>query len=457
MDDNKILEFPPNFHFGSSTAAYQVEGNTGEHKNDWDNFVKNNPGIIKPGENGPEWWMRGKAEEDLTAMADLGLKIQRLSIAWGRIEPEKGVINYSAIKRYKEIIKKIFDLGMSPMVTLNHYVLPEWVVREGSWEAKHIALYFERYTELIVSEFPEVTHWVTLNEPNILVILAYFTSYFPPQKGNIFSAIKARHNMIEAHNRSYHMIKSKNPNSKVGVAFSFRLDRPQNPLDPFELLYTKAINYFSEMGYVDSLVKHSDFIGCNYYTSYFINFDILNIKLSVHLKRHRIPKTILFGEVIDPHTFESDYGWPIMPDFLLNILRYLNKKYKLPIIITENGIADHTDRYRALYILTHLVAVWQALQEGITVKHYIHWSTVDNLEWIEGYSKKFGLLALDQATGKRTLRKSAHLYGEIAKSGKIDIDHLIEKYITEENQKKSAESMIKKLIQGKLTYETEFR
>ena len=107
MDKNPVLEFPPNFKFGSSTAAFQVEGNTGEHNNDWDLFMKQNPHILKGGEKGPEWWIKGKAEKDIKQMADLGLKIQRISIAWGRVEPEKGVINYNAIKRYKEITNRL--------------------------------------------------------------------------------------------------------------------------------------------------------------------------------------------------------------------------------------------------------------------------------------------------------------------------------------------------------------
>lgn len=452
MDKNPVLEFPPNFKFGSSTAAFQVEGNTGEHKNDWDLFMKDNPHIIKEGEKGPEWWIKGKAEKDIKQMADLGLKIQRISIAWGRIEPEKGVINYNAIKRYKEIIKKIFDTGMSPLVTLNHYALPDWVAKEGSWESPHAAHYFAKYTELMVSEFPQVTHWITFNEPNILIIMGYLSRYFPPQRGNIFAAIKARHNIITAHRRAYHVIKKANPNAKVGVAFSFRWDRPENPNDPIEIWYTKLVNYLGELGYVDAMVSTSDFIGCNYYTGYFIDVNLFKINFFIHLKKHRIPKTLMFGEVITPNAYQSDYGWPIVPDFLLNILRKLHKSYNLPIIITENGLADRKDRYRSLYILTHLVAVWRALQEGIPVHNYIHWATVDNLEWIEGYSKDFGLIKNDPLTGKRTLRKSAHLYRDIAKSGKIDVKHLIDKYITDKNQKKRARTMINGLLRGELTH-----
>lgn len=450
MEDNEILVFPTNFRFGSSTAAFQVEGNSGERNTDWDTFLRDNTNVVREDEKGPQWWNKGKAEDDLKAMAELGLKVQRISFEWGRIEPEKGVINFNAIKRYKEIIKCIFELGMSPMVTLNHYVLPEWVAKEGSWEAPHISLYFERYTELMVAEFPEVTHWITINEPNILVIMGYFTKYFPPQRGSLTSAIKARHNMMLAHRRSYHKIKDANPNAKVGVAYAFRWDRAASASDPFERAYTAFVNYLGELSYLDAMHKTSDFIGCNFYTGYFLNLNLLKWKVSISLSNRRLPEVLLFGEVKTPDTYESDYKWPIVPDFLLNALHVLNKNYKLPILITENGIADTNDRYRSFYILTHLVAVWRALHEGIPIRHYFHWSTVDNLEWIEGYSKKFGLLSCNPITGTRKLRKSAHLYKEIATSGKIDINHLISTYI-EDDQKEIALLTIRKLLRGELS------
>src|SRR5207248_170312 len=111
-------------------------GDSGVRKTDWDVFMKDNPHIIKPGQKGTQWWIRGKAEEDIEHMAKLGLGMQRISFEWGRIEPEKGNINHDAIKRYKEIVGKIIEMEMIPLVTLNHYVLPEWVAKEGSWESR---------------------------------------------------------------------------------------------------------------------------------------------------------------------------------------------------------------------------------------------------------------------------------------------------------------------------------
>lgn len=455
MEENTILNFPKEFLFGSSTAAFQVEGDLGERRTDWDIFVRQNPEIIKPGQKGPLWWEKGTAEKDIQTMSELGLKMQRISFEWGRIELEKGHINFEAVKRYKEIVAKIIESGMVPLVTLNHFVLPQWVAKEGSWNNRKTVDYFAHYVKFMVGQFPEVPFWLTLNEPNIQLIVAYLTRYTPPQRGSIIAALFAYKNMIAAHKKAYHVIKELQPHSQVSMAFAFRWERPENPHDYFEKKYTKLVNYFSQLIYIWDTQKTLDFIGCNFYTGYFLDLDIRKVKLSLGPSKERIPQTILFGEMKEPDAYVSDYGWPIVPDFLLNLLRYVHRYFpKKPIIITENGIADHRDEYRAFYLLTHLTAMWQAMNEGVPVKHYIHWSTIDNLEWTEGYSKKFGLISLDPSTGERKLRQSAHLYKEVATTGKIDIDHLLEKYISDTNQKKKARDIIAHLLRGEIVYDT---
>jgi beta-glucosidase len=449
-----VLEFPYNFHFGTSTASFQVEGNLGERKTDWDVFLKNNPEIIKPDEKGPEWWEKGNAERDLKTISSLGMKIQRISFEWGRIEPEKGIINHTAITRYKEIINSIIDNGMLPMVTLNHYTLPEWVAKQGSWKNKETVNLFRHYVKFIVSLFPEVTYWLTINEPNVLIVMGYLSHYFPPQDNNFLTVFPVFRNLINAHIKAYNVIKEINPNSRVGAPISFRWNRPENVKDPFEQLYTKIINNLGTLNYIKAIKKTSDFIGCNYYTGYYLDLNPKKLRLSFGTEKHKIHKTILFGELRTPNAYESDYGWPIVPDFFLDLLRNLHKTFNLPIIITENGIADKRDKNRAFYILTHLVAVWRALKEGVNVAHYIHWATIDNLEWIEGYSKRFGLIANNPVTGDRHLRQSSNLYKEIAVNRHIDVEHLLDKYL-EGEQKIRAERIIRKLIEGRQNQATD--
>lgn len=443
MED--ILKFPKDFLFGSATAAHQVEGNVGERYTDWDVFLYQNPEILKLHERGPQWWQKGKAEQDIKTMAGLGLKVQRISVSWGRLEPQKGNINLEALARYKEIIKSIVDNGMIPMVTLNHYALPQWVAREGSWETKRTIGHFEHFVKFCVLEFPEVKHWLTINEPNFLVILAYFSHFFPPAKNSIFSASVARWNMLAAHKRAYKKIKSINPLAQVGLTFGFRWNIPQHENNPLDKLYAKIVNHVAVGSYIDNAKKYMDFIGCNYYTGYLLSLDIRKLTFRARQEDRLTAKTLLFGETREPESYKSDFGWPIVPEVFLDVLRYLHTSFKLPIIITENGVADSKDKNRAFYIITHLTAVWKALQEGIPIYQYIHWSTVDNLEWAVGFTKDFGLIENDPITQVRKLRKSAYLYKDIVKHNAIDVRRLCQEYLKGEQREKAYE-IIEKII-----------
>ena len=218
MDQKKrFLSFPDQFRFGTSVSAFQVEGNAGIRKSDWDVFSSNRPGIIKPGEVGPQWWLKGKAESDIDSMAILGMQVQRLSFEWARIEPEEGKINREALNRYREIIDYLRKKQITPIVTLNHYTLPQWLAEKGSWENPHIVSAFEKYVSLIAYEFGDVTTWLTLNEPGILIEIAYLLPIFPPQHVGFLAAINARRHMISAHKHAYAVLKKNIPNASVSI------------------------------------------------------------------------------------------------------------------------------------------------------------------------------------------------------------------------------------------------
>lgn len=446
---NGVLKFPSNFHFGSATSSFQVEGSSGNRYTDWDKFFAEKNEIVKPSEIGPQWWVKGKAEKDIEQMAGLGLRMQRISFEWARIEPTRGEIDEEAIQRYKEIIKKIIDCGMIPIVTINHFTLPIWIAKQGSWANDKTVGDFAHFAKFIVARFPEVNEWITINEPNILVATAYLSHYFPPRSNSIFKAIAAGKNMWEAHRRAYIKIKRIAPLSKVGVCFAFRWNRAFNHKDIFERFYAHIVNEFSEMSYVRGAPDKMDFIGCNFYTGYFLDLNISKLKVRRIKGIHSVPDTLLFGETKTPRAYLSDYGWPIVPGFFLDLLRKLHKATKKPIYITENGIADADDSHRAYYLITHLVALWRAIHEEIPVENYMHWSTVDNIEWTEGYSKSFGLLALNPITGERKLRKSALLYKEIASKGEIDIERLVHEFLPK-GQQDVALKNIQNLLLGKV-------
>ncbi len=440
-----FLPFPTDFRFGTSVSAFQVEGDSGGRRSDWDIFLKNHPSIIKPGEVGPEWWKKGKAEGDIDLMASLGMGVQRLSFEWARIEPEKGKINHDALKRYREIIDYLKKKNITPLVTLNHYSLPQWIAEKGSWENPGIVSAFEKYTSLIAQEFGDVTTWITLNEPGVLVELGYFVPVFPPQRTGFRSALTARNHMIQAHKKAYTIIKKTIPHSLVSMAFSFRWYRAENPHDFFETKYAKIVDYLDSLNYIEAVKDSIDFIGCNFYAGYFLNLNVSKLRFHLYGPPSTPPKTILFGEVRKTGAYTSDIGAPIVPGFFLDLLQTLNRRFHKPIIITENGIADRRDYHRALYILTHLVAVWRALQQGIDIQQYLVWASVDNLEWVEGYREQFGLVHVDMVSGKRTIRKSAYLYKDIISANGIDTKKLIATYLEGEQQEK-AEMLIHHLL-----------
>lgn len=440
-----FLPFPEDFRFGTSISAFQVEGVSGLRKSDWDVFLQENPQIVKPGEIGPQWWEKGKAEDDIDTLAGLGMQVQRLSFEWARIEPEQGKINHEALRRYREIIDYLHKKKITPMVTLNHYVLPSWIAQKGSWENPKIVDAFEKYVALVSSEFGDVKIWLTLNEPGVHIESGYLLPYFPPQHVGFISAFFARRHMIAAHKKAYAVLKKAIPTCAVSIAFDFRWYRSEDPRDFFETLYANAVDYFDSLNYVDAVKETIDFIGCNFYAGYFLNLNLLKIRFRLHGPEAFPPKTIMFGEVRKTGAYMSDLGAPIVPGFFLELLQALTKRYRMPIIITENGIADRRDYHRSFYLLTHLVAVWRALQQGIDVRQYLFWSSVDNLEWLEGYEEEFGLIHVDATSGKRTIRKSAYLYKDIISDRGIDIKKLLSKYFQDEQQEK-AEKLIHHLL-----------
>jgi len=447
------LAFPTNFSFGSSVSSFQSENPDPTRHTDWDTFIQNNPKkhIIKPGEYGPDWWDLSKSKRDIDTMANIGTNSLRLSLEWSRIEPQPGVFNQEAVLKYKELIDFAQSKGMTSLVTLNHFTLPSWISENGSWTNKNTVIEFEKYVEYVLSFLPDVPQWITLNEPNGLTLSAYVTKFFPPQAGSLLSGLKARSNMIEAHKRAYRLIKTRNKDSLVGIAYALMWYRPESENDPFERWYTYIVDYVNATNWIVNTLDYMDFIGCNYYTGYYLDLNPFKFKLTNRRDSAGIPKTMLLGQTKRPGAYVSDMGWPIVPDFFLSLLRNLYSSYHKPILITENGIADVRDKYRAFYILTHLVALWKALDERVPVLGYNYWSTIDNLEWLYGYTRHFGLIGYNAHTQKRHLRQSSHLYKEIISKNSIDPTRLIENFLPLDQQAKARLLISHILTAGKRT------
>lgn len=400
--------FPKDFLWGASTSAHQVEG---RNINDWTEFEQRSAlSFAKNAENlgffldrfakeaaKKENYISGLSanhidnyEEDFYLANKIGLGSYRFSIEWSRIEPEEGKFDDKAIRYYKNIIRVLRTYQIEPFVTLWHWTLPVWFVAKGGFKKRKNDHYFLRYVEKIVTEFKdEVNYFITLNEPEIYSMNSYYRGLWPPQKKGLYNFTTVFNNLARIHNDSYKIIKNINSNLQVGIAknnsyFEIGKDNFRNRT------IKKFADYFWNDLFLKKISNHQDFIGLNYY---FRN------RIDGWFNKNRNPKT-------------SDLGWDLYPQGIYNVLLDL-KKYKKPIYITENGLADARDKHREWFLAETVKALAKALGKSVDVKGYFHWSLIDNFEWDKGFWPRFGLVEVDYKTQKRTMRKSGEYYGKI--------------------------------------------
>ncbi len=432
----KTLSFPDDFLWGTATSAHQVEG--GNHNNDWWAWEQT-PGHIKDGscsDPACDWWNR--AEEDFDRARQMGQNAHRLSVEWSRIEPREGHWSGEAIARYRQMLTALRERGIEPMVTLHHFTNPLWLVEKGGWETEEAIPLFVRYVERVVQELGDlVSLWCTINEPTVVPFMGYSIGDFPPGKRDTRLAFKVLGNLLKAHAAAYHAIHRIQPQARVGVAHNMRAMDPANPRSPLdrwaasfrdrmgnrlvEWALTEGMLRFFPLGRterVPELAGSFDYWGLNYYNRDRVVFDISR------------PGQFFCRALPAEHSQPVPWWWgEIHPQSLYRFLKEL-ARYGKPIYITENGALDNTDEYRPRYILTHLAAVHRAIAEGVPVKGYFHWSLVDNFEWADGYSARFGLIHVDFETQKRTIKRSGELYREICLAGAITED-MVERYAPE--------------------------
>lgn len=421
------LMFPAHFRWGTATSSYQVEGNL--TNNDWFAAELSGGFIYQDQRAGCacDWWNR--AEEDFDRMVALNQNAHRLSIEWSRVEPQPGVWDEAALNRYREMIVGLKARGIEPMVTLHHFTNPLWVAEQGAWENGQIVGWFERYTRKVVSALKDVVSvWCTINEPGVLVAQAYGRGAFPPGKMDIRTALNAGINVMRAHAAAYHAIHELQPSARVGLAKHIMMWSPWRPWLPGDQIATHIVDYvFNKLPLrlvtegalripglrpilLPEVARTIDWLGVNYYQRFRIRFSPLSGlsggKLMQHLKR--------------PGVLEGPGEWgEIHPGGLALTLRQLWRRYRLPLVVTENGIPDATDELRPGFIVSHLHQVWEAIKQGIPIWGYYYWSLVDNFEWTEGYDPRFrfGLIGVDFETQARHIRESGRLYGAISGAG----------------------------------------
>ncbi|MDR7544037.1 MAG: family 1 glycosylhydrolase [Armatimonadota bacterium] len=415
-----VIGFPRGFRWGTATSAYQVEGNN--TASDWWVWEQQPGRIAGGGRSGLacDWWRN--AERDFDLMAALHQNAARISIEWARLEPRADRWDDAALARYLEMLRALRDRGMEPLVTLNHFTLPQWVAERGGWLWDEIAAAFGAYAGRIVrAAAPLVDSWVTLNEPVGYLVNAYLLGRFPPGRTSLPALARALGNSLRAHAAAYRAIHAAQPSARVGVAADLRPAMPANEGSPAQRWLARQLDHVVNWMYLDALAsgrlsgplglalsvseaaRTMDYVGVNYYSCSRLAFDL------------RRPRALFVRHRPRPEAGMSDDGYSeVYPNGLLAVLRRV-RRYGLPVFITENGLADADDDLRPRFIVEHLRRVAQAIAEGVPVLGYYHWSLVDNFEWADGWNLRFGLYHLDQTTQLRTQRPSAALYGEICR------------------------------------------
>jgi beta-glucosidase len=417
-------QFPDGFFWGTATAAHQVEG--GNTSNDWWQWEQV-PGHIKNGDTSElacDHWNRFRSDFDL--LRSLHQNAHRLSLEWSRIEPSPGQFSKAAIEHYRQVLEALRERNMEPVVTIHHFTNPSWIGSGGGWENDLTAERFANFASRVTDEFHELArYWITINEPTVIAYQGYVRGDWPPGKRYDLGRVgRVLGTLMRGHWLAYERIKSRHPELQLGLAHHLRVFDPARPWMPLDRAVAAAFQrifngtvlqtlrrgrlVFPLRGRTRGPAPSQDFMGVNYYTRELVRFN----------RRYGAE---LFGERMLPASApRSDLGWEIYPDGLYRTLRSLRRD-KMPILITENGIADAKDSQRPEFLVTHLQAVHRAIAEGLPVRGYFHWTAFDNFEWAEGYSAKFGLIACEPSTQQRRVRPSGRLYAEICRENALPI------------------------------------
>ncbi len=411
------------FFWGVANSAFQVEGSP--VASDWYHWTKTNGKISDKtdADIATDFW--NKYPQDIELVKNLGANAFRISIAWERIEPTEDSWDEANLQHYEKIILAIREAGIEPWVTLHHFAFPKWLAEKKGVLNENFPKYFARFAKKVVERLakpPASVHWwMTFNEPNVLAMNGFLVGKWPPGiKGNLGAAIKAEAQMAEAHIQAYREIKSLNLPVEVGVAHHWR------PFEPYQdkfldRLATKVINKVFNRYFLDAIFNASpcsvflsficpgtsagknekpiDFIGFNYYGRTLIDGKI---------------KAPFYTQLDGPGP-RTDMDWEVYPEGLYQSLKEVSE-YQLPMIITENGLADRNDKWRADFLKSHIEQVMRAKKDGYNVFGYLHWSLTDNFEWAEGTWPRFGLVDIDYKTLKRSPRPSYFIYKEIIKT-----------------------------------------
>ena len=408
------MKFSKNFLWGAATASHQVEGGTHNQWSVWE--LENAKSLaaqaeyqygdldnweaIKAEAKNPDNYVSGRASDhynyyktDIAIAKKLNMNSLRFSVEWSRIEPSEGRWDSAAIDHYKQYVAEMKQQGIEPIITLFHFTLPIWFAEAGGFEKRSNVKYFTRFAEKILTELgKDITYVITINEPEVYAYESYYLGHWPPAVLSKRKMVTVLNNLAHAHNQTAKLIHGINRRYKVSIAknsnYFYAGDTAKLSIES-----AKTMQFFQDDYFLKKVSKQCDFLGVNFYFS----------------------NRVYGYRIHNPNDRISDLGWDMSPSDIEFALERLWARYELPIIITENGCADAGDANRQWWLSQTLGAVQRALKAGVDVRGYMHWSLLDNFEWDKGKWPRFGLVAVEYKTMKRTVRRSGLKYGEFIK------------------------------------------
>jgi beta-glucosidase len=450
------VSFPKDFFWGASTAAYQIEGawnQDGKGESIWDRFA-HTPGKIKNNDTGDvacDSYHRWR--EDIALARAMNLNSYRFSISWPRIQPVgTGPVNPQGVDYYSRLVDALLEARIRPFVTLYHWDLPQALEDAGGWPNRDTSSRFADYVELVTRALGDrVSDWMLFNEPSAFIDLGYLEGTHAPGRKSIFDFLRASHTVNLAQGAAFRALKATRPSARVGTAFNMSACEPATNSEEDQLAaerahaitnlwflepalkgrYPEALAFLPEKvmgirsGDLDKMRAPLDFIGINFYYRTIASAPTAMERLA-HAQQWLFPVKMASSQQ-GPKT---DNGWEVCPQAMYDIVTRISRDFNQPQIeITESGCAYNdgpnasgviNDTRRIEYHRQYLQALARAMADGADVRSYHAWTLLDNVEWAEGLSQRFGLTYVDFKTQQRTLKESGRWYAKAAAQNRVE-------------------------------------
>lgn len=446
------FQFPADFLWGAATASYQIEGawnEDGKGESIWDRFT-HTVGKVKGGTTGDVACdSYHRYAEDVAIARHLNLKSYRFSISWPRIQPTgSGKPNSKGIDYYKRLADALLEAGVRPLCTLYHWDLPQALQDAGGWANRDLAGRFTEYAEIVVRALgSRISHWCIFNEPWVFTFLGYAWGLHAPGLTDFGTCMRATHVVNLAQGEAFRAIKAIDSRLQAGTAFSMVNCQPASPRQEDQEAAARA-HALANIWFLHPALKGEypqafpqgdpqkilgiqpgdmelcrapfDFLGINYYRRQIVAGAPVGEGLAavgaVNFDAHEGPLT--------------EGGWEVWPEGFYQLLMQITREYNKPVMeITENGCSYldgpsgdglAPDPRRIAFLRGYLGALARAMRDGANIRAYHHWSLMDNFEWAEGYTQRFGLAYVDFRDQKRTVKDSGRWYAKLAATGKLD-------------------------------------